>query len=143
MSNIDASAATAALLEGLRQHTHGLLYQSETDAPFEVVHYPAASVTGGAPAATALATWAGKTAQEKVETDTLPHFFRNMTRETPDLEEGVMQAALRFKQLQEFLELHLQDVKVYRVGHRNITAFILGRTQTGDMAGLKTTLVET
>ncbi|MBF9254036.1 nuclease A inhibitor family protein [Pontibacter sp. 172403-2] len=142
MSNNNASAATAALLEGLRQHAQGLLYQSETDAPFEVVHFPAVSESG-APAATELAAWAGKPAQEKVETDTLPHFFRNMTREILGEEEGVMQNAPRFKQLQEFLELHLHDVKVYRVGHRNITAFILGRTQAGDMAGLKTTLVET
>lgn len=142
MSNIDASAATAALLEGLRQHTQGLLYQSETDSPLEVVYYPAVS-GGGAPAAAELTAWAGKPVQEKIETEALPHFFRNVTRETPDIEAETKQAALRFQQLQEFLELHLQEVQVYRVGHRSITALILGRTQAGDMAGLKTSIVET
>jgi len=142
MRNIDASAATAALLEGLRQHTQGLLYQSETDSPFEVVHYPAVS-GGGATAAAELTAWAGKPAQEKIETDTLPHFFRNMTREVPDTEAVTKQAALRFQQLQGFLELHLQEIQVYRVGRRNITVLILGITQAGGMAGLKTNIVET
>lgn len=137
----DASAATAALLEGLRQHVRGLWYQSETDAPLEIVCFPV--LTGREPAAAELAAWAGKPGEEKVETVALAYFFRNMSRETSGMGEEEKKVALRFGELQRFLEQHLQEVKVYRIGHRKITALILGGTQTGAIAGLKTELVET
>lgn len=143
MDNTNASATTAALLEGLRQHAAGLLYLSETDAPFEVVSFP--GLQGNAPTGAQLALWAGKSEAEaeKVETVALPYFLRNMTKEAAGLVEGDKDAVNRFHELQHFLLQQLQEVKVYRVGHRRITAFILGRTPAGAVVGLKTQLVET
>ncbi|WP_242919811.1 nuclease A inhibitor family protein [Pontibacter liquoris] len=140
-SERENAATTAALLEGLRQQAEGLYYVSETDAPFVVVHFPA--MEGNEPTAAELTSWAGMPAGEKTETVTLAAFFRNQVTETPDMGEEDRKMAQRFQQLQAFLAQHLQDVKVYRVGARRKTALVLGRTRTGNLAGLKTQLVET
>ncbi|WP_347159405.1 nuclease A inhibitor family protein [Pontibacter chitinilyticus] len=137
MENTETAAATAALLEELRQYSEGLQYISETEAPFEVVCFP--DFQGDEPTEANLTLWAGKALDEPIETTELPHFLQHLTTAAEDQEPN----ASRFQQLQQLLELRLQDVKVYRIGRRRITAFILGRTATGTLAGLKTTLVET
>ncbi|PRY02949.1 nuclease A inhibitor-like protein [Pontibacter ummariensis] len=141
MENTNASAFTNDLLQGLKQHSEGLYYLSETDAPFEVVHFPASQ--GQEPTNEELTDWAGKEAGEKVETVELRYFFRNMSKETAEMSEEEKAYAVRFQELQLFIEQHLQEAKVYRVGQRRITALVLGKPQTGGFAGLKTNLVET
>ncbi|MCC9165638.1 nuclease A inhibitor family protein [Pontibacter harenae] len=140
MDNTDIS--TANLLEGLRQQSEGLFYVSETDATFEVVHF--SGKDGSEPTTTTeLLAWAGKAEEEKVEVVELQYFFRKMTNETEDMSDEEKLEASRFQKLQAFIEQHLQQTKVYRVGERKITAFILGKASTGELLGLKTILVET
>jgi len=43
----------------------------------------------------------------------------------------------------EVIRQHLSDAKVFKVGHRKVSVFIVGKTDEGDAAGLKTTAVET
>ena len=49
----------------------------------------------------------------------------------------------RFAQLKTTLESQLTDLKVYRFGEIEISTFIVGRTKTGELAGLLTGVVET
>lgn len=140
MNNQD-SPGTEDLLPQLRAASEGLYFMSETDHPFEVVRFPDVQDSAELPAALTKQPEVAENAEaELVE---LPYFFRNMTREEPDAGEEEKNTARRFRELQAFLEQHLQEVKVYRIGRRRIQAFILGRTATGDFAGLKTMLVET
>ncbi|GHA79936.1 nuclease A inhibitor family protein [Pontibacter akesuensis] len=141
MSDKEIDAATASLLRELRQLSEGLWYVSETDAPLEVVQYPAQGEKELTHAQ--LADWAGKPAGATVEKAELPYFFRNMTKESEGATEEERRDAQRFQELQRFLEQHLQHVQVYRVGQRSITAFILGEAPAGNLVGLKTELVET
>ncbi|WP_242917398.1 nuclease A inhibitor family protein [Pontibacter liquoris] len=133
--------STQELLEALQKQAEGLYYVSETDAPFEVVHYPA----GQEPEQIArqVAVAAGMPAAQELVTEELAHFFRNMTNAAADLPAEAQQEARRFEELQAFLEQHLAQVKVYRAGARKITALILGKASTGEVVGLKTQLVET
>jgi hypothetical protein len=41
------------------------------------------------------------------------------------------------------LKNNLCDIKVYRFGRRNIDVYMVGKTPTGDYAGLATKVVET
>ncbi|RDV16724.1 sugar-non-specific nuclease inhibitor NuiA-like protein [Pontibacter diazotrophicus] len=139
--NNSASASTSALLEQFRAASDGLLYRSETDAPFEVVHFPQVQDSSALPAA--IAQLPDMPEGVKAEVVELPYFFRNMVGDDPDAGEEEVKIAQRFRELQELLEQRLQEVKVYKVGKRRIQALVLGKTATGDYAGLKTTLVET
>ena len=49
----------------------------------------------------------------------------------------------RFAELKAVLESQLTDLKVYRFGTISISTFIVGRTSTGELAGLLTGQVET
>jgi hypothetical protein len=51
--------------------------------------------------------------------------------------------ARRFGELKQLLESQLTDLTVVRFGTRNISTFIVGRTASGDLAGLLTGQVET
>jgi len=113
---------TDTVLEDLRRLTEGLLYLSETDAPLEVVRFSASS--GSVPMAAEVATWTGKEGECAVETVELGTFSR-------------------FQALQAYLEQHLREVRVYRIGHRRITALVVGKASSGEWVGVKTELVET
>jgi hypothetical protein len=52
-------------------------------------------------------------------------------------------AVQKYRRLQDAVQKNLADPKVFRVGQRNVTVFIVGRTDEGDAAGLRTTAVET
>lgn len=140
MNNPDSSSASA-LLEQLSAASDGLLYRSETDSPFEVVHFPQVQDSSALPAA--IAQLPDMPEGLKAEVVELPYFFRNLIRDDADAGEEEVNIAHRFRKLQDLLEQRLEEVKVYRVGKRRIQAFVLGKTATGDYAGLKTTLVET
>ncbi len=51
--------------------------------------------------------------------------------------------AARFAALKTAIDSQLTDVKVYRFGEISISTFIVGRTRTGELAGLLTGQVET
>ena len=116
-------------LKALRQAAAGLMYPSESDAPFDVFTWPAG---------------AGGTAREQVVARTKPGepieevpvgaFFGEL-EDTDD--------AARFRALRAALEATLTDVRVFRVGRLKVDVYLIGRTAGGSVAGLHTTSVET
>jgi hypothetical protein len=66
-----------------------------------------------------------------------------MTADTPEADEFAKAIAQRFRELQTYLQQNLQDLKVYRIGHREIQVFILGKLGETHLVGLKTVSVET
>ena len=49
----------------------------------------------------------------------------------------------RYQALVNLLKTHLTDIKVYRVGEVEVNCYILGQTESGNIAGLSTISVET
>lgn len=125
----------------LKQLTDGLLMRSETDAPFEFFIFENPEQL--ALDKETVAHIAGKTTSEEIEQESLEHFFRNMVRVYPEDGEERKQEAARFQELQQKLQELLQDVSVYRAGNTSITVYILGQTDNGDIAGIRTLIVET
>lgn len=118
------------LLSELQQLSSGLLFMSESDAPFEVqeLHGPGEleAAIGGRP----------------VKTETLAHFFRNAVKHQEWHSEAERETVLRYQALQQFLENHLQDLQVLRAGETEIDVWINGHTDDGRMIGLHTRVVE-
>ena len=52
-------------------------------------------------------------------------------------------SAARFAQLKTLMQANLTDLTVIRFGNRNISTFIVGRTASGELAGMLTGQVET
>lgn len=119
----------------------GLLMRSETDSPFEFYYF---ENTQGLPLnADTVAKLAGKTTGDEIKTEPLDYFFRNMKRLYPEDGEVRKKEAERYNLLENRLQELLRDVQVYKADEISITAYILGQTQNGDIAGLRTVVVET
>ncbi|HKO44634.1 MAG TPA: nuclease A inhibitor family protein [Pyrinomonadaceae bacterium] len=116
-------AKDANLLEELKKASAGLLVMSESDYPFEIIH------------------WDGST-------EINPEFLRSLTNEPADsrVEETTLEHVLAsgpFEHLEQFLRKHLTDLKVYKVGRINIPVYIVGRSPEGNWLGLSTRVVQT
>src|SRR5688500_10668421 len=114
------------MLKGLlriKDAAQGLLYNSESDYPFEVVQLNAPSTS----LEQDLMAVVGKSNGAKVERITLEHFFRNMVKVYPDASAEQEMTALKYKNLQDELLQELQDVSVYKIGEVQLDAFIIGK----------------
>jgi len=112
----------------------GLQYPSESDAPFDVVRWDAAS-GDPSPATVAALGGKGKKKGRPVQEVPVAEFFAALT-ETDD--------AAGFQALEQALRKALSDLRVYRVGgSAKIDIYVLGRAASGEWMGLHTTSVET
>lgn len=113
-------------LSEIARAAEGLEYPSESDAPFELVRW---DLPQGQKVEDVLRAHFGR---RGVETLTLEAFFGPLA--------GFDE---RYPALEQAIRRTLVDAKVYRVGRRNIDIYILGRTPSGGVGGLRTTAVET
>jgi len=132
----DSGASLSGTMKSL---TEGLSYQSESDYPVE----PWARAAGeGAPNATEFAK--GREGDDAAVRElNFDSFFGNYTQEQDWWGEEERATAKKFQALVAFLKEHLKDVKVYRVGDVEADVYIVGKTASGDYAGVKTKIVET
>jgi len=134
-----ATGGGDSLSQRLASLTSGLTFQSESDYPLE----PFAREAGkGAPTPEELA--AGRSGEDAAvrELD-LDAFFSNAVQEQDWQDEEARARVKRFQALVEFLKTNLTDVKVYRVGGAEADVYVVGKTDSGDFAGVKTKVVET
>ena len=129
----------ASLPGRLKSLTEGLSYQSESDYPVEP-YVRAAS--DGAPAAEEFAKGreGDDAAVRELDFDS---FFGNYTGEQDWWGEEERAAAKKFQALVRFLKESLKDIKVYRVGDVEADVYVVGKTDAGGFAGVKTKIVET
>ncbi len=113
-------------ISALKVASADMLFPSETDAPFEVFGWGKANNT-----ADTVRTWGGFSQDDACRGESLDDFFGDLLEEK------------EFQALKKAIEKSLADVKVYRCGSIEMTYFIVGTTRDGQLAGLKTTGVET
>ena len=109
------SLSKEEVLQKLQEFTQSLLYLSESDYPVEVVQFNA-TPTDELTTDQVLAL-VHQPPGESVEIRDLHYFFRNVTKST-NPEEGLDSMANRFFTLEAFIEQHLRNVKVYRIGKK-------------------------
>ena len=124
----------------LKEASQGLLFPSETDAPFEAFAWPNAE---GKPNKARVLELAGLPPGTPVKVQGLDSFFKDVTEEQDWHDAEEKQEVQRFKQLVQVLEETLADVKVFQVGRVEKDVCIVGRAESGGWAGLKTKVVET
>ena len=123
----------------LKQASEGLLFLSETDAPFEVISWQ----TQEQLTPTKLLELTERPPDAPVELRTVDEFFAIATQEEDWHDEEERETVKRFQNLVSVLKQNLSQLQVYRVGSINIDVYIVGLTPGGGWAGLSTKLVET
>jgi hypothetical protein len=131
-----AFAKEFATLERLAD---GLLLISETDAPLVPFVWP--QPLPWSPGA--LLAAAGQPADTPLEVVAAGDFFARLSATRPGQTPEERASARRFGRLAAWLESHLADVQVYRVGAIAIDTTIAGRHPQGRIVGLTTRQVET
>ena len=121
---------TRPALDALKKASKGLRMPSESDAPFT----PFVWEGGGDLTPERVLQLAHQPKGTPVEEDTLYDLFRTIPSE--DLP--------RFQALKKAIQEQLSGVKVYKVGDEaERDVYIVGKTKEGQLAGLKTSVVET
>ena len=132
------TTSTDPAVAQLQQLAQGLYYVSESDAPLEVVSYPAPAEVDKA----TVLKLAGLPPDTPYEEQDLLYFLRNHTADDGVLQDPAL--ANRYKALQMFMKQELDGTVVYRLGSSpQIQAYALGQTAGGELAGFKTVLTET
>lgn len=126
------------LINQLQQASEGLLWLSESDYPFEVICWEKVDDIEAK-----LLELTDSNSETTIEVKELESFFKRVTEEKDWYEEEEMAECKRYQELVKLLKTHLADIKVYRVGEIEVNCYILGKTESGAIAGLSTISVET
>ena len=117
-----------------------MLYQSESDEPFTTFTWKKAE---GELTTDKLLKRVQKPASSPVQEVPLKDFFKDVTTEQDWHEEEEKATVEKSRNLLAVIQQNLSNVKVFKVGETKVSVFIVGKTDEGDWAGLKTTAVET
>jgi Nuclease A inhibitor-like protein len=127
-------------VDSLKAIAEGLTWMSESDYPFEVSQLP----DRANPLNTEeLLQLTGHDADAPVEEISIKNFFAPVIQPQDWHEEADKQRMQRFQTLLQWIEQHLSDVKVYRVGTIEIDVYIIGKTESGAWISLSTKAIET
>lgn len=135
------SKSQTAVIAELRKATAGLRFQSESDYPLEPFVWEgegAEALTGAR-----LLKMLKRPAATPVKALSVDQFFRSATEEQDWHNAEERKTARRFKELVKTLKGALKKVKVYKIGEAEIDVYVIGQSGAGDLAGVKTKVVET
>jgi hypothetical protein len=128
----------AQLLEQLQAAIEGLQWMSESEFPFEVVHWSqTADLTPEL-----LLKLTDQAPETLVQTEAIAAFFEWVIQPQDWHSPEEAAAVERYKALLQLLQAHLQDPQVYRLGEVNVEIYILGNAAK-ELVGVKTQAVET
>ena len=131
----------ATVLESLVVASRGLLFISESDAPFSPVDAPQTPFAALDDAT--VRALAGHPPGDPVEVISVDYLFRNAVKAQPWHSPSEAADAKRYRDLVTLIHTALPDAKVYRVGKIAIDVLILGTGPGGGALGLTTKVVET
>ncbi len=137
-SDCDAIVTTAAIIDRLKQATTDLLWSSESDYPFEIVTWELG--TDLTPSDLFSNIYDTELAIESV---TLTDLFEPVLTIEDWYEQTELDLVDRYTNLLDSIGNNLGEAQVFRVGEVEIDIYIIGKTPTGDIVGLKTRSVET
>ncbi len=130
----------------LKTACNDLWWSSESDYPVKVVWNPAApegASTDSPVAASAVREMFDCADDVDVQIVDIEDFFERATAPKSWHTQEDREECDRLQQLKALLTNELKHLQVYRCGEVEISVFVLGYTPSGDIAGVKTILVET
>ena len=136
------------ILADLKAAAKGLLFPSESDRPVKAFLWADAKTESGEISALTLHE-AGKLPDgAKAETLTPQEFFAPVAEKQAWFDEAQNEGADRFQKLLNLLQTDLTGLQAFRITEDGddqsvVTAYVVGRTGSGTLAGICTELVET
>ncbi|MBC6434580.1 nuclease [Nostoc sp. HG1] len=127
------------ILDQLRTAADGLLMMSESEYPFEVFLW--SDIAPATPEKVLKLT--NHPQDTPVQVEGVDDFFSVATTEEDWHEEEEKATVKRFQTLVETLRENLNNLQVYRLGNKEVDAYIVGQTPTGNLAGISTKVIET
>jgi Nuclease A inhibitor-like protein len=129
---------TAAIIDRLKQATTDLLWSSESDYPFEVVSWEPGTDLNPADLFSNIYD-----NELSIESMTLADLLAPVITVEDWYEQAELDLVDRYTNLLDLINTNLTEVEVFRVGEVEIDIYIIGKTPTGNIIGLKTRSVET
>ena len=126
------------IITELERAAAGLMLMSESDYPFEVVRWEQLTEV----TVDDLRHLTGQP-QALVVFENIEDFFRPSITERAGQSETERQIVEKYRGLLRTLSENLEDLRVYKVGERNIPVFIVGRAPSGCWLGLSSRVIET
>lgn len=122
----------------LTEASENLYWISEADYPFEVIVWNEDNLSEQN-----LLEKFGYPADFPIKTIDIDEFFKSAVQEQ-DWQDEIEKAEVKqYKILVETLTENLTDLRVYKLGETEFDIYILGRTPSGEIAGLSTKAVQT
>ena len=128
----------ASLLRELKRLTKGLMFQSESDYPVEPFMLEA-----GRGAATAAEVVASLKPDAEARAADFDSFFAAATEEQDWHDAEARARVKKFRALVKSLKENLADIQVFKAGDAESDVYVVGKTASGNFAGVKTKVVET
>lgn len=129
----ETAAALAAAADGLS-------YQSETDAPWKAFGWPSAD---GTPSADAVKKRGRHKPDAAVAEQSVDEFFAPLTADQDWYGDEEKATAAQYRELLKVVKEKLTGAKVFRIGDRKVTIYVVGADPAGGWAGVKTSAVQT
>lgn len=117
----------------------GLIYRSEIDAEFTVFSGPKVKILNGKDLLRQIGKSDRKTFAEKDFAD----FFAQLTTEKDWYDEDERKMTENFSRLKDLLEQNLRDLKVFRIGKKDIEILVVGLDSENIVRGILTQALET
>jgi hypothetical protein len=135
------SSSTSEVLSALQEATQGLSFQSETDAPVEA--FALEGTRDRKISTEAVLEAMGHDARTPVKTLSLERFFEPATEAQDWHNAEERETVQRFRRLVQTLKENLADIQVFKVGEVESDVYVVGKMASGELAGVKTRVVET
>ena len=132
---------TNEITEKLKQASDGLLMISESEYPFEAFLW--SNQAQEPMTAQKLLQLTGHSPETSIEEVELDYLFRNCAKEKEWHDEIQKQNVQKYQSLVKTLKDNLIDIHIFRIGTISIDVYIVGKTSSGDLAGISTKVVET
>jgi hypothetical protein len=137
-----AGEADPKLREELERASSGLVYSSESDRPFEFFSLPYPGKRAS-PSVSDFARLVKAPPESPVEARSIENFFARHTTMSDPYDGEAQRIRPRYEELVRLLSRRLRDVKAYRIGKIEVSCYVAGLDAHGNLAGLKTTAIET
>jgi len=131
----------SAIVAELEKASKGLLFQSESDYPLKPFLWEGKASDKFT--AQDLLNLQGYPPNTPLKTTAFARFFQPAVKEEGWHNAEDRATAKRFQELVKTLKTLLSGITVYKVGGTEQDVYIVGKTKTGDLAGLSTKVVET
>ena len=137
-------APDPALRRRLEEAAAGLVYSSEGDYPFEYFCIPGGvGAAGGELTAERFAALVGAPERTPVGERALDDFLARHLERSDPWDVRAQELRPRYERLEAALRESLRDVRVFRIGRVQVACYLAGRDARGNIAGLRTTAIET